>query len=152
MSVLPQLVEENEGALWAIIGDILKAAAAEERGSRPGRRPAANVSSIAEMHAILFPPAWSDKPFRQSVESLVGDRGQSMRWFISKMAMDRHTVYRHLDRPRVEDIEKAAAILDVPPTWFPEYRVLTVGNAITELLQRDYRYSVIACRRLLGAR
>lgn len=152
MNALPQLLEDNPGALWAIIGDILKAAAAEERGSRPGRRPAANVSSIAELHAVLFPPAWSDKPMKLAIESLVHERGQSMRWFAIAVGLTRRTVDRRLERPDIDFIEAAAKILDVPPTWFPEYRVLTIGNAINELLQRDSRYSVIACRRLLGAR
>lgn len=152
MNALPQLVEDNPGALWAIIGDILKAAAAEERGSRPGRRPAASVASIADLHAVLFPPAWSDKPLKPSVESMVHERGQSMRWFALQMGMDRRTLGRHLDKPDTAVIEKAAKILDVPATWFPEYRVLIIGAAINDLLQSDYRYSVIACRRFLGAR
>lgn len=152
MSALEQIVEDNPGALWAIIGDILKGAAAEERGSRPGRRPAASVSSIEDLHAVIFPPAWSDKPLRQAIESLVHERKQSMRWFAMQVDLTRRTVDRRLERPDIEFIERAAKVLDVPPTWFPEYRVMTVGAAINNLLQKDYRYSVLAVRRLLGAR
>lgn len=152
MSALPQLVEDNPGALWAVIGDILKDAAAEGRGSRPGRRPAASVSSIDDLHAVLFPPAWSDKPLHVAIETLVHERKQSMRWFATRVGLTRRTVDRRLERPDLDFIERAAAALDVPPTWFPEYRVMTIGAAINDLLQSDYRYSVLAVRRLLGAR
>lgn len=152
MSALLQIVEENPGALWAVIGDILKGAAAEERGSRPGRRPAASVSSIEDLHAVLFPPAWSDKPLRIAIEQLVNERRQSMRWFALSVGLTRRTVDRRLERPDLDFIERASKVLDVPPTWFPEYRVMIVGGAINDLLQKDYRYSVLAVRRLLGAR
>lgn len=152
MSALLDLVEDNPSALWAIVGDILKDAAAEGRGSRPGRRPAASVSSIEDLHAVLFPPAWSDKPLRIALETLLHERGLSMRWLATKTGLTRRTVDRRLERPDIEFLERVAKAVDVPPTWFPEYRVLTIGAAINTLLQNDYRFSVLAVRRLLGAR
>ena len=130
-----QVLAANPKMLWGVVADVVKAVKAGEGEKKTGRRPAVNVDSLDELYTLLFPNAYSGLPFPKAFSTALGERSQ--RAFALKVGMNQATVSRLAagkTEPSVEMIERIAYGLNVPPTYFSEYRALKLSQIMVDTL------------------
>jgi hypothetical protein len=149
-----QILTDQPKVLWGLVADIVKAAKADEGERRTGRRPAATVSSLDELYAVLFPPAYMTAPFPEAFTGALVTAGQSQRQFALYAGFNQATVSRLASGklpPSVEMIERISHVLNVRPTYFAEYRALKLGQIVTDVLMAHPGMSAESIRQLIGA-
>jgi DNA-binding Xre family transcriptional regulator len=146
------LLVSNPKVLWGLVADVVKAVKAHQGERRTGRRPAAGVSSIDELYGLLFPKVYVTEPFPQAFAAALGRRSQ--RDLAEAIGYNQATVSRLLSGktpPTCECMERIAAALKIPPTYFLEYRAMKVGQVITSVLLDNPAVSIEAVRKLAKA-
>lgn len=150
------LLEEHPKVLWGLIADVVKAVKASEGEKRTGRRPAASVASLDELYEVLFPQAFSTKPFKHAFADLLEERWG--RWgsqtaFAVQAGLTQPAISKLISgraRPSVELMERLAYVLGVKPTIFSEYRALKIGQVVADVLGKSPEMSIKAVRDLMG--
>lgn len=145
------LLTQNPKMLWGVVADIVKAVKAGEGERKTGRRPAVSVGSLDELYTVLFPVAYSGQPFPQALATALGERSQ--RTFAAEAGFNQATVSRLLSgksAPTVEMIERVAHTLNVPPTYFVEYRALKLSQVLTAALLANPQLSANLVRHMAG--
>lgn len=146
-----QVLGQNPQMLWGVVADVVKAVKADEGEKKTGRRPAARVHSIDELYAVLFPPAYTIRPFPEALNCALN--GRSQRQIALYAGISQPTLSRLISgdkQPDLELIERLAAVLRVSPFWFSEYRALKLGQLLTDALLAAPALSAETVRRLTG--
>ena len=149
-----QVLSEQPKILWGLVADIVKAAKAGEGEKRTGRRPAATVGSLDELYDVLFPPAYTTRPFPEALNKALSIANLTQRQMAEGIGCDQATISRLISgrsEPRVETIESIARVLNVRPTYFAEYRAMKLGQVVTTVLLANPALSAESVRSLIGA-
>lgn len=148
-----QVLADQPKILWGLVADIVKAAKAGEGEKRTGRRPAATVGSLDELYDVLFPPAYTTRPFAEALNVALVIAGHTQRSFATSAGFNQATVSRLVSGkllPSVEMIERIAYVLNVRPTYFAEYRAMKLGQVVTDVLLANPTLSAESVRGLIG--
>lgn len=148
--------DQRPDVMLAILGDIYRETKAQEArdGGRAtiGRRPRHINGNMQELHDMIT-PRYSVEPFAVAVKELIGDR--SLRAFAAKVPMNHHTLTRlmrgelPLEKWRLEAIAKAGK---VAPSFFAEWRVMYVAEALEAAFLARPNLSIKATRTIQEAR
>lgn len=143
------LLATNPKVLWGLVADVVKAVKASEGERRTGRRPAADVGSLDELYALLFPKVYVVDPFAEAFAAALA--GRSQREFAETCGLNQATISRLLTGktpPSVEHMERIATTLQLPPTFFAEYRAMKLGQVVTAILLSNPEMSIDTVRRM----
>lgn len=152
-----ELFHQRPEVMLAILGDIYRETKAQEiresQGKVPtGRRPRSINGNMAELEAMVT-PRYSMEPFGEAVRELIGER--TLRAFALKVPMSHTTLMRmmrgemRLERHRLEAI---AAAGKVGPSFFMEWRLAYIQEAVEAVFVAKPNLSIRATRQLQEAR
>jgi hypothetical protein len=124
--------ENSEDVFIKILGDVLKS---ERKTSTPGKRPALTKSEGMERIDKILDRDFSDLEFNKSFRLVTN--GMSIRSITVKTGLSKSHVQRLLsgqDYPSIETIEKVCLGFKKHPSYFLEYRIYKVLEAVNSLL------------------
>lgn len=145
----------NIELLARILQDILKVDVAPT--GRPGPRPNLDrTRAEPDLERLLGkdPAAhpYTSLPFAEAFRLLVGDR--SLRSLANKLAVSKSNLQRWLSgaaTPNTDQMERIAAVFDKQPSYFAEYRAVTIAATVGDQLAGDPDFSIRVYERLAQA-
>lgn len=132
--------DNDMGLLGHLLRDILRLEMADPRQS--GRRPSLEEKTATPALDRMLGKNYCDRPysllaFGPTLVLLAGNR--SVQSLATKLDLSKGQVHRYLqgvDTPTLQTMEHIARIFEKSPSFFFEYRVLTLATAFREHLDR----------------
>lgn len=144
-----KLFRDDPALLGGIVNDIIKASQASP--SRPGKRASVNSATTRSELRTLSGDDYSVEDFASTLRFLKGDR--SIRATATKTGLDRNTIHRLLQGTMDPDaflMESIATAFKKDPSFFVEYRVAWILNALGMQLENIPEASVHFYRKMRG--
>lgn len=139
---------EEPQAMYNILADIIKLAHAKP--GRVGQRPMPREEEV-DLDALIYGQV-SNEPLVATLPRLMT---MSERKFAERVRMSRTQVQRVLTgeyEPDMDQLRRIAAAVNVPPTYFLEYRVMMVVAALHNIMSENPNVATALYRRYLEVR
>lgn len=151
-----QAFDNDIGLLGHLLRDILRLDMADPR--QPGRRPNLDEKTATPALDRLLGRDYCDRPysllsFGKTLGLLAGKR--SLTVLEAKVGISKTRLFRLLrdeSVPSMEDMERTAKVFGKSPSFFFEYRVLTIAQAIRDQLVDDPERTVHLYEKLWQSR
>lgn len=135
--------------MYNILADIIKLAHAKP--GRVGQRPMPREADV-DLDALIYGEV-SNKPLVEILPHLM--RHMSERQFAQRVRMSRTQVQRVIAgeyEPDADQMRRIAAAVNVPPTYFLEYRTMMVVAALHNVINDNPNVATALYRRYLEVR
>lgn len=140
---------EEPQAMYSILADIIKLAHAKP--GRVGQRPMPREEEV-DLDALLYGQVSND-PLTVTLPRVMGE--MSERRLAQVVRMSKTQVQRMMDgdyEPDVDQLRRIASAVNVPPTYFLEYRTAMVVAAMHNVIAENPNVATFLYRRYLKVR
>lgn len=140
---------EEPQSMYSILSDIIKLAHAKP--GRVGQRPMPREEEV-DLDALIHGQV-SNAPLVETLPKAMGD--MSERALARAVKMSKTQVQRMMDglyEPDISQIRRIAAVVNVPPTYFLEYRVTMVVSALHNIIEDNPNVATALYKRYLEVR
>lgn len=144
-------LKDQPDILWSIIGDIVKIMKSTDSPRRVGRRPSVDGMSMDELWKLLYPEQFTMDPFPIALRDLMERTGTSERALARKIPCSQPMInrwVRGLRKISLGDLERIAAALRVPPSYFVEYRARKFASLVESHFMANPNASIAVAKAL----
>lgn len=140
---------EEPQAMYSILADIIKLAHAKP--GRVGQRPMPREEEV-DLDALIYGQVSND-PLTKTLPRLMNE--MSVRELAKRVRVSNTMMQRVLNgeyEPDLDQLRRIAAVVNVPPTYFLEYRVSMVVAAMHNVMAENPNVATALYRRYLQVR
>lgn len=140
---------EEPQSMYSILSDIIKLVHAKP--GRVGQRPMPREEEV-DLSALIHGQV-SNQPFVETLPKLMGDLSE--RALARAVNMSKTQVQRMMDgeyEPDISQMRRIAAAVNVPPSYFLEYRVSMVISALYNIIEENPNVATALYKRYLEVR